>query len=240
MPNGKLLAQPTVGRCDLLSETDAQSAPLREITSEVALEVVPAPFGHADLSRMRAALGMPATGAALGLAVQRAPGMVHTVASGRCVWQPREDYRVSAQLAGDWHAIQAFADQWSMCINLAAEMSIGDWTMSAGLFDALVVGRRADPSMLIGIARHMPGSKIGLELASAWSSALRCTISANHVIADSIRVCIGIGASPLSIETAIRFPADANLDVVLGIRHRELLGLQPRITLCLQSPSWLQ
>jgi len=239
MPNGMLSAQHTTGRCDLLSESDGQQAPLRAISSELALEAVPAPFGHANLSQMRVALGMPAQSAALGLLVKGAPGMVHTLASARCIWQTRNDYRIAAQLAGEWYAIEAFTDQWSVCLNLAAEMSIGDWAVSAGLFDALVWGRKEDPSMLISISRQMPSTSIGIELTSSWSAAPRCTISARVVLADSISAGFGISASPLSVDTAIRFPAGNELDIVLGLRQREYLGIQPRITICWHSPSWL-
>ncbi|MEY2718855.1 MAG: hypothetical protein RLZZ273_221 [Bacteroidota bacterium] len=239
MPNGTLVAQYTVGRCDLLSETDGQQAPLRAISSELALEIAPAPFGHADLSQMRVALGMPSQGAALGLLVRGAPGMVHTATCGRLLWQPKKDYRVSAQLTGDWYAIAAFPDQWSACLNLAAEMTISHWAMSAGLFDALVWGRREDPSMLISITHYMPNMRVAVELSSSWSATPVCTISACVALADSISAGFGIGASPLSIDTTIRFPAGNNLDVVLGIQQRELLGIQPRIILCWRSPSWL-
>lgn len=223
----------------MLAETDGLDAPLRTITSELAVDALPAPYGHADLSVARMAVGLPNANAACGILMQGAPGMLHVSTSGRQIWQPRSDYHVCTQAIVEWYSIHAFPDQWSASFNIAADMAIVDWTIAAGLFDALVIGKEATPSMMFGITHQFERAGVSVELTSSWSSTPRCTISANLALADSIMMGFSIGASPVSVHSTIRFPAGHGLVVVLGIRQRELLGIQPRITLCWRSPSCL-
>ena len=240
VPIAPVAAQPSLCGHTGLSETDGLDAPLLLIRPEMAIEIMPVPSGHASLSRARFAYGWPQQHCSIGWQTQGAPGLVHTQLSARTVWSPQDAYRVVGHVTANWLALEAFPDQWSIDIDVAAEMTIAEWSIRAGLFDAMVWGRAPQPTMLIGMCTVFSMGSAGVELASRWATSPLVTLSTQVHLADSVTTGIRIGASPITVDLAIRIPAGRETAIVLALRQRERIGIQPRVTVCWHSPSLWQ
>lgn len=232
IPIRPICAQPTISLLHALAETDARESPLCSIRPELSFDILPAPFGHASLSQLRAAYGMPQYHSSLLVALQGAPGMLHSVVSARTHWRPREDYLVALQTSAEWYAVSFFPDQWSCGLDIAARMRLVDWYISSGIVDAVVWGRPPQPQFMIGISHTFSSGAVSFETSSSWGMQLRSTISAWYDVTDSVSVILRLQASPIGVEFAVRFPVSHNMHVVLGIKQREFVGLQQRISLC--------
>jgi hypothetical protein len=232
IPIRPLCSQPTISPLHALAETDARVSPLCAIRPELSLDVLPIPFGHATLSQIQAAYGMPQYHSSLFAALQGAPGILHSVVSARTHWRPREDYLLALQTSAEWYAVSFFPDQWSCGIDIAASMRLVDWHISSGIIDAVVWGRPSQPQFMLGISQKFSSGAVSFEMASSWRSRLRSTISATYDVTDSVSALVRLQASPIGVEFAVRFPVSQSMHVVLGIKQRELIGLQQRISLC--------
>jgi hypothetical protein len=160
--------------------------------------------------------------------------MLHSIVSWRRHWQPREDYLIALQTSAEWYAVSFFPDHWACGIDIAARMRLVDWDISSGIIDAMAWGRPAQPQFMLGISKAFGSGAASLEIASSWTSHLRSTISATYDVTDSVSAIVRLQASPIGVEFAVRFPVAQTLHVVLGIKQRELAGLQQRISLCWQ------
>lgn len=232
--------QPMLNGHTAFSETDGLDAPLTQIRPEMAIEVVPAPYGHASLSRARIAHGWPEEHWSVGWEAQGAPGLLQTQFGARMVWSPQDAYRVVGHVTAEWIALAAFPDQWSIDVDVAAEMTIAEWSIRAGLFDAMAWGKAPQPTMLIGICTGFSMGSAGVELASKWATSPLVTLSTQLDLIDSVRAGVRLGASPISVDLAIRIPVGTETAIVLALRQRERLGIQPRVTVCWHSHSFWQ
>jgi len=225
-------SQPTLCSFATLAETDTRSAPMGPIRQEYALDVMPAPYGHAELTTAQMAVGFPQYSASLHLGAQGAPGMLKTRVSALKTWTPRQGYRFAAITHGHWDCIDFFPDQWSVAADLAAEFHIAEWRITAGLFDGVALGRRPSTQMLFGLSMIMQQASVHFEIASVWHDMPRFAFSSAFSIQDSIAVLASIQTSPLGLDVAMRLPATDTFHLVLGLRYRERLGIQPRISVC--------
>ncbi len=240
LPMTSAMAQHTLNGHTALSETDGLDAPLAAIRPELAVEVVPVPYGHASLSRARIAHGWPQEKCSIAWEAQGAPGLLQTRIGARTMWSPQDSYHVVGHLTAQWMALAAFPDQWSLDLDVAAQMTLAGWSIRAGLFDAMVWGRTPRPAMLIGISTAFATGSAGVELSSRWVTSPLVSLSTQLVLADYVTTGIRIGASPITVDIAIRIPAGKETAIVLAVRQRERLGIQPRVTLCWRSPSLWQ
>jgi hypothetical protein len=85
---------------------------------------------------------------------------------------------------------------------------------------------------MLAISQKFSSGAVSFEMASSWRSRLRSTISATYDVTDSVSALVRLQASPIGVEFAVRFPVSQSMHVVLGIKQRELIGLQQRISLC--------
>ena len=191
------------------------------------------------MSKMNFAYGDSLLDMSIGCSLQGAPGMFESIISARKLWQPRHDYVMALQCKALWLSIDHFTDVWASSVDVAARMSIGEWIVAAGIVNAVTIGTTLHPKMQIGLGMMHSQGSVSIEVRSEATLGIRAVISSTIVLLDSVTAVVRLGADPLYLDAGIRFGIGADQDLVLAVQNHELLGIQPRVSLCLRSPSWL-
>ena len=227
--NGHVFAQQSASGCGILSEIDAMAVPAWDIDSQIVVEAIAAPFGLTELSRATFAIGLPHLPVSMWLSGRSASGWSDVTLGGRSTWSPGPGFHFGLRTTIGWTILRGFSNTLDVRLGLSALVRRDEWTFGASIDDIVVVGSQPVPWVRCAAMYAFELYNIAVDVVMNSESEVALLFSGVWMPTNDVTLVAGLLTSPLTIRLDARISTFDAIELVLGIKHVENLGMSPHV-----------
>lgn len=214
-------------------ETVTRSAAPTLSDGILSMSATPLPYGIAGLTSSSILLTYAGSLRGAGWLTGRTGGGWTDLAANVLVSHPFTDFTTcAATLRGTLAGARGFPFVASMGLSVGIRTILdGTWEYAAMIRDVVMFPRGREPSFIVGIGRHMTASwSLAFDATVVPGTGLGLSISTRHLPDTTFLVRGELSARPISIAVAGALRLTGGPLIGLELRHVELLGVRPSIT----------